>query len=573
MDSAWTVERSRSETVFTAPAGHNDAVSDGVDEWGIIDGYHDVAGGWHRTPDDVRSRLREAMGDPQPGQPLWFVEQGTWHHLWGPCELRLEDGTSWGMIRELSGDVPSGYHDLIPADGAASTRLIVHPRQCPELPTAWGVAAQIYALWSDASWGIGDLRDLRMLAEQVLAAGGSAMLISPLHQPAPSLPQEPSPYYPSSRRAWNPLLLAIDATVPTHLRCAADRLIDRDNVWIAKRAVLEAEFDAVGSGEQAPSVIGRWNATCDVLGDDWRRWPSTDIDAAPDNDAEWLDRARFHDWLQSKIAAQLAQVTATGISLISDLAVGFSPSGADAFEFRDLLALDARIGAPPDKFNTAGQEWGIPPFVPWRLRAACYEPFIQTVRASLHGVQGLRLDHVMGLFRQYWVPAGCSPTEGAYVRFPADELLAIVCLEATRAGAFVVGEDLGTVEDTVRQKLAACRIAGTKVLWFEDDPPSSWAADALATVTTHDLPTIAGVFARSLPDDEVRDRLIAVAPDANTTFEAIEAANAALLAGSSRLRLVTTDDLAGAAEQPNIPGRNDHPNWRRPLPVSVTDLL
>ncbi len=546
-----------------------------VDEWGITEGYHDVGGVWHPVDPVVRDSIRAAMGEPQPGRPVWFVAQGSHHRLWNECDLTLEDGTRWAGIDELTDHVPIGYHDLAPLDGSPPTRLIVHPERCPELPEGWGVSAQIYALWSDRSWGIGDLRDLRTLAERVIAEGGRAVLVSPLHQPAPSLPQEPSPYYPSSRRAWNPMLLAMDAPVPDRLRCRPEQLIDRDEVWIAKRSLLEAEFDAHDHPEVQPSSVSKWNAHCDILQSDWREWPEDlgELEA----DEEWQRRARFHEWLQHRIAAQLADVAATGIQVIGDLAVGFCPTGADASEYRELLALDMRIGAPPDKFNTAGQEWGIPPFVPWRLRAAAYEPFIQTVRAALRGVHALRMDHVMGLFRQYWVPVGGSPEQGAYVRFPAEELLAIICLEATRAGAFVVGEDLGTVEAEVRGMLQARGIAGTKVLWFEEEPPSEWPESALATVTTHDLPTIGGVWLRGetgdLADDEVFARLVAVAPEATNVAEAAAAANAALLAGSSRLRLVTTDDLACAVEQPNLPGRNDHPNWKIRLPVPVTSLL
>lgn len=549
-----------------------------VDDWGITEGYHDVHGEWHATPDDTRDRLREAMGTPEPGRPMWFVEHGTSHHLWGPCRLVLEDGTDLDTIDDLGPDLPLGYHELHPNTGGAPTRVVVHPAACPPIPEAWGVAAQIYALWSDRSWGIGDLRDLRILAERVVAEGGAAILTSPLHQPASCLPQEPSPYYPSSRRAWNPLLLAIDAPVPERLRCTPDTLIDRDDVWIAKRAVLEAEFEAAlerGMFTGFPDDVAWWNARCDVLHADWRAWPD---DETLGGDTELEHRALFHQWLQGRIGEQLRAVADTGVQLIGDLAVGFSPNGADAHRYRDLLALDARIGAPPDEFNTAGQEWGIPPFVPWKLRAALYEPFIDTVRSCLRGVHGLRIDHVMGLFRQYWVPAGGTPTDGAYVRFPAEELLAILCLEATRVGAFVVGEDLGTVEPAVREMLAARGIAGTRVLWFEDEPPSAWPPATLATVTTHDLPTVTQVFVRDEPDDPelrdvVKERLLAVAPDATTPAEAIAAANAALIAGSSRLRLVTTDDLAGAAEQPNVPGQNGHPNWRLRLPCPVTALL
>lgn len=547
-----------------------------MDEWGITDGYLDVDGNWHQTSESTRQYLREQMGEPTPGRPLWFVEHGTEHELWGPNELRLEDGSSNGVVTRLDPDVPLGYHDLVPADGGHVTRLVVHPAMCPPLPRTWGVAAQVYSLWTSRSWGVGDLRDLRRLAERIVAAGGGALLTSPLHQPAPVLPQEDSPYYPSSRRALNPLLLAIDAPPPSRLRCDPERLIDRDEVWIAKRAVLEAEFDAAlaagGLPAEEPDAVAWWNARCDVLGGDWSRWPQP----LPEHDDGHVERARFHHWLQDRLRSQLAEVTDTGILLIGDLAVGFSPGGADAYDYRECLAAGVRIGAPPDRFQPGGQEWGLPPFVPWRLRAQLYQPFIETVRACLRGMQGLRIDHVMGLFRQFWVPVGGTPRDGAYVRFPAEELLDIICLEATRADAFVVGEDLGTVEVGVRDALARRRVAGTRVLWFEEDPPSLWPADSLGTITTHDLPTIAQVVlgrATEGADPEVAARLRAVAPTADDPADTIRAAHTALLAAGSNLRLFTSDDLAGATEQPNHPGDRTQPNWRRLLPCPVDDLL
>ncbi|MBI5090407.1 MAG: 4-alpha-glucanotransferase, partial [Actinobacteria bacterium] len=214
------------------------------DEWGICDGYEDVHGGWHPTPEAARVRLRAAMGDPTPGRPMWFVLAGQRVPVPGEHELRLEDGGTTTITDQLPADLPIGYHDLAPVDGGAVVRLVVHPPQCPPLPRTWGVAVQVYELWSDASWGIGDLRDLRTLAQAVASRGGGALLLSPLHQPVPLLGQDPSPYYPSTRRAWSPLLLSLDAAPPAHLRCRPGELIDRDEVWISKRAALEAEFDA-----------------------------------------------------------------------------------------------------------------------------------------------------------------------------------------------------------------------------------------------------------------------------------------------------------------------------------------
>ena len=553
------------------------------DEWSISDGYFDVAGTWHETPAATRAALRAAMGDPQPGPPVWFVPAGTTPPLWNPCRIVLEDGHELDPVAALPADLPIGYHDLVPVDGGPATRLIVHPLSCPEIPTAWGVAVQTYALWSERSWGIGDLGDLATLAGAVRSAGGSVVLVSPLHQPAPSWPQADSPYYPSSRRAWNPLLLAMEQAPPDDLPCDPRGLIDRDAVWAAKRTALAARYAVMPEPSDddacAPRTVALWNALCDEFGADWRDWPEpwhrfdpAALAARLEDDAGFVSRARFHQWCQALIGEQLDELTTTsGVDIIGDLAVGFAPGGADAWEYQDLLAMDMRIGAPPDPFSLDGQEWGIPPFIPWRVRNARFQPFIDTIRAALRGVHGLRIDHVMGLFRQFWVPAGGSPADGAYVEFPADELLAIICLEATRAKAYVVGEDLGTVEPRVRERLAECNIAGTRVFWFEDTPPSTWPVSCLATVTTHDLPTIAGVLSGADGDDDQRDRLaevaLAVSPAAVITL-----VHEALLAAPSRLRLLAADDLCAATERPNRPGTIDGPNWRRRLPFPVDKI-
>ncbi|MCU1394558.1 MAG: 4-alpha-glucanotransferase [Ilumatobacteraceae bacterium] len=556
------------------------------DEWSISDGYYDVGGTWHATQDETRAALREVMGTPADGPPIWFVPVGTAPSLWNPCAIELEDGGRIGPLTALPADLPIGYHDLVPLDGGPTTRLIVHPDACPEIPDTWGLACQLYALWSDRSWGIGDLGDLRDLARQLGDAGGAAILVSPLHQPAPSLPQQDSPYYPSSRRAWNPLLLAIDAEPPADLACRADTLVDRDAVWAAKRSVLEGRFRASAAGRDpadhdsagGPGRVACWNALCDELGPQWRAWPepwsrfdADDVAERLHTDASFAERAAFHEWCQGEIAGQLVALDDMEVGIIGDLAVGFSPDGADACEFQALLALDVRIGAPPDPFSTDGQEWGIPPFTPWRLRNARYQPFIDTIRATLRGVHGLRIDHVMGLFRQFWIPAGSRPADGAYVQFPSDDLIAIIAIEATRAGAYVVGEDLGTVEPGVRERLAAANIAGTRVLWFEEEPPSAWPAMCLASVTTHDLPTVTGVFDGTDGDDEQQQRLAAVS-EATSAAEVIDDVHASLLGAPPRLRLLAMDDLCGASERPNHPGTVDRLNWRRRLPHSVDDI-
>ena len=182
------------------------------------------------------------------------------------------------------------------------------------------------------------------------------------------------------------------------------------------------------------------------------------------------------------------------MTVIQDLPIGFAGGGADAWAWQDVLAEGVSVGAPPDAFNSQGQNWGSPPLIPWRLRDADYEPFIQSIRATIAGAGGLRIDHVMGLFRLWWVPADGSAADGAYVRYPAEDLLDIVALESSRAQALVVGEDLGTVEDGVREAMAEHGVLSYRLLWFEEDDPTEWPAASMAAITTHDLPTVAGLW-------------------------------------------------------------------------------
>ncbi|MEQ1701819.1 MAG: 4-alpha-glucanotransferase [Ilumatobacteraceae bacterium] len=570
---------------------HNGPV---YDEWGIAHGYHDVDGNWHDTPPATREHLRAAMGEPPSSSPLWFVDAGSSHSLQGRCRLTLEDGSDWGDVDWLSPEVPLGYHRLAPLDGGPVTRLIVAPARCLPAPRGWGVAAQVYSLWGADDWGIGDLRNVVELGQAVGSLGGTAMLLSPLHSPAPTFPQEDSPYYPSSRRWLNPLLIPVDAPSPVPNEAGA--LIDRNAVWAAKRAALADQFvlaDAAGEWRAWAEAQGddlwrfcTWNALAERLGPRWQEWPpefrrpgSDGIGQLLAGDPQLRATRDFHAWLQWRAMQSVASAaTAAGVGLIGDLAVGCSPDGADAWLHQDLMALDVRIGAPPDPFNAAGQEWGLPPFVPARLRAAGYAPFIGMVRAACRDMAGLRIDHVMGLFRQFWIPAGGSPADGAYVQLPSADLLAIIRLEAARAGVFVVGEDLGTVEPEVHHALRSSGILGTKVWWF-DPHPADWPEENLATVTTHDLPTVAGVWAATDGTPEMVAMLRAAT--AHDGVEATDAAAAAIdlhtqvAASPAVLCLAAVDDLAGCVERPNHPGTlaDEQPNWRRRLPVAAEGLV
>ena len=593
----------------------------GAAEWGIQQRWQDATGEWHEASPETEARVLEAMGtdgegSPPPGSTL-FVSPGREATFAGPADLALEDGEVVRIEGPLPADLPFGYHSLVALEDGRRTSLVVSPGRCPppgDAPT-WGWAVQLYAVRSSESWGMGDLGDLRRLGRwsaQELDAG--LLLVNPLHAAHPTLPQSTSPYFPSSRRFRNPLYLRVedvegagalddlDALARAGRALNAERHIDRDAVFRLKMAALERlwerfegdpEFDRWR--ESQGDSLADYAAFCVLAeehGPDWREWPEAarrrdGADVAEVRRVQY-GRWRFHQWLQWLVDRQL-QAASSDIGVMHDLAVGVDPAGADGWLWQDQLALDMAVGAPPDEFNTLGQSWGLPPFDPWRLRSAGYEPFIQTIRATLGHAGGLRLDHVMGLFRLWWVPRGESPREGAYVRYPAADLLDIVALECHRAGAYAVGEDLGTVEDHVRTELADRGVLSYRLLWFENGPPAEFPVQALAAVTTHDLPTIAGLWTGSdlhdqheiglEPNEEgtqaLRDKLQHVAGvDGDAPVdEVVTATYAALAEAPSMLLTAGLDDALGVEERPNMPGTVDQwPNWCIALPLPLEEL-
>jgi 4-alpha-glucanotransferase len=275
---------------------------------------------------------------------------------------------------------------------------------------------------------------------------------------------------------------------------------------------------------------------------------------------------------------------------MQDLPIGIDPEGADAWAWQDVLAQDVHVGAPPDEFNTKGQDWGLPPFIPARLKAAAYRPFIETIRGTMRHAGGLRIDHVTGLFRLYWIPEGHSAADGAYVRNHAEDLLAIVALESVRAGAIVVGEDLGTVDPRARARLMDANVLSYRLLWFENDDPSKYPERALTAVTTHDLPTIAGLWTGSdleaqrrlnlNPNEagivQIRDRLArATRSDTRTPVrEVIRRTYALLSRAPSVVVCATLEDATATEARPNMPGTvTEWPNWSQPLPMQLEALV
>jgi 4-alpha-glucanotransferase len=606
-----------------------------TDAWGIDTTWIDAGEQLRQVPADTLAEMRETIGVPpadlddtgplvtRPGLPLErTASAGRPARVTGRHVVECEDGVERGVDadRPLPADFPLGYHWLRDAAGRRR-RLIVSPGKCwlPEGWRAWGWALQLYATRSGKSWGIGDLGDLRDVREWSEALGAGFLLVNPLHAVAPTFPQEPSPYFPVTRQFRNPLYLRVvdvpgaDAPGVVDDVAAADRrgralsdepVVDRDAAWRLKRAVLRSVFD-VGAGrdvferwrtQHGEPLEGfcRWMAIAVEHGGDWREWDASLRHPGSPAVAEYARRhsaaVDFQAWLQWALDLQLRRATGE-LPVIQDLPIGVDGGGADAWVWQDGLAQNATVGAPPDLFSTFGQDWGSPPFVPWRLRAVDYEPFVQSIRATLAGAGGLRIDHVMGLFRLWWIPAGRTPAEGAYVRYPSADLLDIVALESHRLRAVVVGEDLGTVERGVREQMDAQNLLSYRLLYFEQEKPSRWPAKSMAAVTTHDLPTIAGLWDGADSDDRrehtdedeaalarQRSDLLAALTDrggVDGTLSADDAivASYGLMAGApSTLLSATLDDAVAAERRPNIPGAVDRANWQIPLPVRVEDL-
>ncbi len=403
--------------------------------------------------------------------------------------------------------------------------------------------------------------------------------------------------------------------------------IDHDLVWAAKRSALELLWRADGRPsplEELPGSDGLrdWATYCALAerhGGRWSRWPAPlrDVNgpAVAEARRELDTRLAFHAWVQHRCAEQLIAVRATAreagmaLGVLHDLAVGVDADGADAWALADLLATGVSIGAPPDNFTPRGQDWGLPPWRPDRLAATGYAALRDMLRAVLGHADGLRIDHVAGLWRLWWIPPGDGPDRGTYVHYDADVMLAVLALEAHRASATVVGEDLGTVEPEVTAALADNGMLGCAVSWFTRDqsvpeepllPPAKWPARAAASLSTHDLPTAAGflraehVRARAdlgllndVPAEQASaakeraewlallrsEGLLPLEQDDPDEGAIIIAMHRLLAATPSRLKLISPYDVLAEVRQPNLPGTIDeYPNWRLPLPETLEQL-
>jgi 4-alpha-glucanotransferase len=610
---------------------------------------------------------------PEPaGRLAWSVRTEAGRILSGeadPASLRVVDsaaidGTRHRRYRLPLPPLPIGYHQLELADATASTRLIVAPSRAfgvADLGAGdrlWGITAPLYGLRSETGWGIGDFADLGELARLCGGLGAAFVGINPIHAQLPAAPERYSPYSPSSRRFLNVLLIA-NEQVPELAhgeaaqallaspdfqarlkRARGAELIDYPAVAALKLEALALLFERFRAQARSPRRAAfeafrreagprlERQALFDALfehfhGQDprhhtWQTWPLPYRDAASAEVARFAaahrERVAFFAWLQWLAEEQLEQAqrqAATGmpLGLYLDLAVGVSPDGAEAWADRDSIVAGVSLGAPPDEFNEAGQNWGLAPLSPHALRARAYAPITEILRSGMRHAGALRIDHILGLQRSFWWPAGGAP--GAYVRQPVDDLLGVVALESHRHRCVVVGEDLGTVPGGLRRLLDRTGVLGCSVLYFERKQDGSFRRAAtyrsrsIASIGTHDLPTLAGFWAGR--DIDWRERLGLFgdagqaeherrarrtelagllrlleaegllpqgidpeAPPDDLPWPVAVALHRMLARAPALLMALQIEDALGAIEQANLPGTIDrHPNWRRRLEPST----
>lgn len=589
-------------------------------------------------------------------------------HDGAPAEVTvtLEDGTSfaaeqrenWTPPREVNGvmwgeasfaipaDTPLGWHEitLVSNNLKATATLVVTPARLSTVTgRVAGAMSQMYSVRSSQSWGMGDFNDLGATAE-ILAkeAGADFLLINPLHAAEPFPPVEDSPYLPTTRRFINPIYIRVEdipeiAGLEADLQADindmaaefqelnnSDAMIERNPIYMAKLQVLHEIYHVIRTPERQQA----FEDFCALEGkglDDFARWcAAREHRERPEDSNHGItpsveETANFYRWMQWICDEQLgaaqerAKKAGMSIGIMADLAVGVHPGGADAENLASVLAPACSVGAPADGYNQQGQDWSQPPWHPVKLARAGYKPWRDMLRTVLRHSGGIRIDHVLGLFRLWWIPRMQSPLTGTYVYYDHNALVGILALEAERAGAVVVGEDLGTFEPWVQEVLASRGIMGTSILWFENNgetpkPAAEYRELALSSVTTHDLPPTMGYLQGS--HIALRERLGVLTRDAeleeaddvawqnqvismvrgsedlgdkrfNGDYEELMAELHRFVASTPSLLTCTSlVDMVGDIRAQNQPGttRDMYPNWCIPLcdstgkPVLIDDL-
>lgn len=631
---------SASVAVFAEERVRNSAASDeeiaglaeaaGIEqEWWEVDGTH------HRvSPESLRALLAAmglSYGNPEeirqslqhlaaPAPLLAIAGQETPLHSAGDRRLRISIAEEAGTVRvhdlapgaALSVALPPGCHRLW-AEGEESRarHIIAAAGQChvPEDLAGgrrvFGLAAHLYALRHAASEGIGDHETLERFAALTESTGGRFAGLNPLHHLFPSDRSRASPYQPSDRHYVDPLYISIPDllsrfALPETARLAAESragfaelerlaLVDYPAVWQAKRVLLESAFLEFPGDPLFTDFVRRGGEQLAAHGS---------FEAVRMNEEPTPDRIAFRAFLQWVAELQLEKAARHG-NLYRDLALGCAFDGGEIAADPSAFAAGVSIGAPPDPFSATGQVWNLPPFSPLVLKTRGMEPMRRVISANMRHAAALRIDHVLGFQRQFWVPRGAEGKDGAYVRFPLDQLVAVTALESRRQRCLVVGEDLGTVPEGLRDSLAAAAIFSYRVLWFEREgsgfrPAETYPRQAVACLASHDLPTFAGwragrdiEISRALgqiDDDAVplrkaeRARETALLDQRTSPAEAGDcaasvAAHGFLARSPSQVMLVQADDLAGETDPLNVPGTDrEWPNWRRRVSVTVEQL-
>ena len=577
--------------------------------------YVDAHGTVRELNPETRAVVAAALtGAGSPAAPLVCAPGERAPELHGMLET--VDGAPLGPVDGVAPE--AGYYRLRSPE-SGSRLVICAPARFPQPERGWGWAVQLYAARSRQSWGIGDFRDLARITRAARDAGAGSVLISPVHAAAPCPVQQSSPYSPASRQWLQLLHIAIEDVPGADAVDLADlaerahdlngrRLIERNTVWVLKRTALERVWAAtrdrlpvehdlwVARGGVDLRRFATWCVLAEQIGHaNWREWPEelrTPAGAAGFA-AEHADRVAFYSWAQWVADVQLGVACSAGATVVADVAVGFDSSSADAWVHQDIVDFDFEVGCPPDRHNVDGQKWGLPAMNPAGLIAADLAPFIAMVRSALAHAGALRIDHVMQLWRLYWVPMGGHPADGVYVHYPVDALLAVLRLEADRSGAWVVGEDMGTVADGVRETMAAQGMLGYRAALRL--PVDQFPEPVMGASSTHDQATVAGTLTGSDNDDlrrigkaanfeqleGVRRELASAAGvdlaqpiGPEQVAQAVRAQYTRLSECAARVVLASLDDAGAVAERPNMPGTvTSWPNWCLSLPRPVEDLL
>ena len=630
----WSLDGTRTEVSPQSQASLLTAMGfDCVSEYQALDSLRRLAQDHDRRPlPFARVVEADAPATITLVDPAYALPLRTW------LNIESEDGRRWQayandvVARETTGrdgrTAPTYALTLPPLEAGRYTvrrddlpdfacALTVAPATA-YAPEAWrdagrafGLTAQLYSLKRRGDQGIGDFSTLGDLAAAAGRAGAAMLAINPLHVLFEHDRDRASPYYPSDRRFLDPIHLDVPGLAAAD---PARRTIDYPGVWREKSLALEALFAAgrdqdgfrafVAGEGSALRDFATFQALSDAMpGTPWQAWPSS----LPAIDPE---RVLYHQYLQWLCETQFASAAARGgglrLGLCRDLAVGSAPDGAETWAMRDKIAVGVSIGAPPDAFSPQGQVWGLPPYNPLRLMQDGYRNLAELYRVNMRHAGALRIDHAMGLTRQFWVPDGADGSAGAYVRFPFDDILGQLKLESQAAKCVIIGEDLGTVPEGFRETMAEARVLSYRVLPFErrDDgfkAPADYPRLSFACVSTHDLPPLRGwwqgvdiserqdlgLYSAEAADHARRERTVEkqqllevlgeagrIAVGDDMTVELAVAIHAFIAATPAVLAMVQVEDLVGEVTAVNLPGTNfERPNWRRCLTPMVDRLL